>query len=345
MTAEPAPDFAPGLIPVGEVLFARDGVLGRVLLNRPRAINALTDDMVASIAAQLDAWVDDPQVESVSIQGAGERGLCAGGDILQVRRAAMGSGTPAESWALEYDLDEAIASYPKTVVAVMDGIVMGGGVGISAHAGLRIATERSRIAMPETKIGFFPDVGALYLLSRAPGEIGTHLALTGSTIDGPGAVAAGLADAVVSSAAVPGLLRKVAAGEQVLDLGPSAGASGLAAQRDWIDQCYPGDDAVAIVRRLENSAVAEAREAAAVIRRRSPLSVAVTLEAIRRARRMDTLREVLDQDLVLGPHLARHGDLVEGVRALLVDRDNAPRWKHASVSDVTRAEVLAAFEP
>ncbi len=345
VTAEPAPAFAPGLMPIDEVLFARDGALGRVLLNRPRAINALTDEMVASITAQLDAWASDQGIQSVSIEGAGDRGLCAGGDILQVRRAALGEGNPAEYWAREYDLDEAIARYPKTVVAVMDGIVMGGGVGLSGYAGLRLATERSRIAMPETRIGFFPDVGARYLLSRAPGELGTHLALTGITIDGPDAVAVGLADAVVRSAEIPSVLRKVGAGEEALDLGPSLSASALAAQREWIDECYAGDDPATIVGRLAESAVPGAREAAAVIRQRSPLSVAVTLEAIRRARRMGSLREVLDQDLVIGPHLARHGDLVEGVRALLVDRDNAPRWKHASVSDVSRAEVLAAFEP
>lgn len=344
MTSETIPAYAPGLVATDEVLFARDGVLGRVLLNRPRVINALTDDMVASIRAQLDAWVDDPGIQSVSIEGAGDRGLCAGGDILAVRRAVLGDGDPTVFWAREYDLNEAIADYPKTVVAVMDGIVMGGGVGLSAYASLRLATERSRIAMPETKIGFSPDVGALYLLARAPGQLGTHLALTGTTIDGPDAVAVGLADAVVPSAEVPRLLESLAEGADTLDLGPAVGPSRLVAQRGWIDECYAGDDPAVVLTRLQASPEPEARKAAALLEQRSPLSVAVALETIRRARGMASLREVLDQDLVVGTNLARRGDLVEGVRALLVDRDNAPRWKHESIFDLSRAEVLAMFE-
>jgi enoyl-CoA hydratase len=221
---------------------------------------------------------------------------------------------------------------------------MGGGVGLSAYASLRLATEHSRIAMPETKIGFAPDVGALYLLSRAPGELGTHLALTGTTIDGPDAVAVGLADTVVPSAVVPHLLRSLTEGADTLDLGPAAEPSRLVAQRGWIDECFAGDDPAGVLERLQASAQPEARKAAEVLGQRSPLSVAVALEATRRARAMGSLREVLDQDLVVGTNLARRGDLVEGVRALLVDRDNAPRWKHGSISDVSRAEVLSMFE-
>ena len=160
-----------------EVLYARQGHLGRVILNRPRAINVLNDNMVTSILAQLGDWAQDDAVVAVSIQGTGERGLCAGGDIRALRTVVMvGSGEAVRFWAHEYQMNAAIDSYRKPFLSLMDGIVMGGGVGLSAHGSLRLVTERSRVAMPETAIGFSPDVGSLFLLSRAPGEIGAHLA-------------------------------------------------------------------------------------------------------------------------------------------------------------------------
>ncbi|MGH8827164.1 MAG: enoyl-CoA hydratase/isomerase family protein, partial [Jiangellaceae bacterium] len=159
----------------GEVAFGRLGRLGRIRLNRPEVINALTTAMVVSIREQLEAWAHDDAITAVLIDGAGPRGLCAGGDVRALRTSLReGTGAADEFWTQEYRLNAAIAHYPKPFVAVMDGIVMGGGVGVSAHGRVRLATERSRIAMPETAIGFFPDVGSLYLLSRAPGELGTH---------------------------------------------------------------------------------------------------------------------------------------------------------------------------
>ncbi|MEP7192775.1 MAG: 3-hydroxyisobutyryl-CoA hydrolase [Actinomycetota bacterium] len=328
-----------------EVLYARDGHLGRILLNRPRVINVLNHDMVASIMAALKNWEHDNAVAAVSVQGAGERGLCAGGDVRALRKVVMaGSGEAVRFWAHEYQMNAAIGAYPKPFVAFMDGVVMGGGVGISAHGSLRLVTERSRVAMPETTIGFSPDVGSLFLLSRAPGEIGTHLAMTGLSIGGADAITCGLADALIASEDIPGIIARLAAGES-LDPGvgriPAAGD--LAAAREWIDPCYAGDDALTILRTLRAHSAVGAQHAADVLETRAPLAVSIALKAIRRASRMHTLTQVLEQDLMLGGALADSVDFVEGVRALLVDRDNAPRWQHRSLADVDPAEVARVF--
>ena len=329
-----------------EVLYARDGRLGRILLNRPRVINVLNDDMVASIMAQLQDWAQVSAVAVVSIQGAGERGLCAGGDVRALRTVVMaGSGEAVRFWAHEYRMNAAIGAYQKPFVAFMDGVVMGGGVGISAHGSLRLVTERSRVAMPETTIGFSPDVGSLFLLSRAPGETGTHLAMTGLSIGGADAIYCGLADGLISSADIPRIVARLAAGESVdgIGVGRTSSMGDLAAAREWIDPCYAGDDAHAILRALRAHPAPGAQHAADVLATRAPLAVSIALEAVRRASRMDTLAQVLEQDLVLGGALADSVDFVEGVRALLVDRDNAPRWQHRSLADVDPAEVARVF--
>jgi len=328
-----------------DVLYAREGHLGRIMLNRPRVLNVLNDQMVTSIVAQLDDWAHDEAVHAVSIQGAGDRGLCAGGDVKALRAVVMaGLAEPVQFWVDEYRMNAAIADYPKPFVAFMDGIVMGGGVGISAHGSLRLATERSRMAMPETAIGFFPDVGSLFLLSRAPGGTGTHLAMTGLSVGGADAVFCGLADAVIDSQDIPAIISRLAAGEVLeADIGATTMTGNLAAERDWIDSCYAGNDAAAILRALRAHASPGAQEAADVLETRAPLAVAASLQAIRRAAGMDTLAEVLEQDRVLGGAFADSPDFVEGVRALLVDRDNAPRWSHASLQEVDPAEVTLMF--
>jgi len=328
-----------------DVLYAREGHLGRILLNRPRVINVLNSQMVSSVLAQLESWAQDDSVAAVSIQGAGERGLCAGGDVRAQRTMSIdGSADPVDFWVREYQMNATIASYPKPFVAFMDGIVMGGGVGISAHGSLRLVTERTRIAMPETAIGFSPDVGSLFLLSRAPGELGTHLAMTGLSIGGADAVSCGLADALVDSSQIPELITRLAAGESLdAGVGDVAAVGDLAAEGGWIASCYTGDDPVAILKALQEHPAAGARHSAEVLRTRSPLAVCVALEAIRRAGRMETLAQVLDQDLSLGGAFAGSADFLEGVRALLVDRDNAPRWRHGSLEEVAAADVAAMF--
>ncbi|NYF98651.1 enoyl-CoA hydratase/isomerase family protein [Janibacter cremeus] len=369
------PDFTPGSTGTEEVLFACDGVLGRVLLNRPRAINSLTRDMVVAMQAQLTAWEGEDAITAIAIEGAGEKGLCAGGDVRAVREAHLAGGPGGvDFWADEYALDAQIAEYPKPVIAVMDGVVMGGGLGISMFADARWATERSRIAMPETIIGFFPDVGATYLLSRAPGELGTHMAMTGATVTGADAVHVGLADSVVDSASIPDLLAAVAAGGPV-ETAPSTGGEGavlgshvprgrsegpraraskggvsdaategdLAGAREWIDECYAGDDPAAVIERLRGHANPQAQVAAKEISMRSPLSVAVTLEALRRAADATSVREVLRTDTIVSANLLHRPDFSEGVRALLVDKDKQPRWEHPDLVSVPRSAVRELF--
>ena len=261
------------------------------------------------------------------------------------RPSSSGTGDPTRFWADEYALDALIHAYPKPYVAFMDGVVMGGGVGISAYGSLRLVTERSRVAMPETAIGFFPDVGALYLLARAPGELGTHLALTGATVGGADAVMLGLADALVDSADLPTIRAALAEGSGADALAGLRrdGEPLLVAERDWVDECYAGDDPVLVLKALQAHAAPAARAAATLLAQRSPLSVAVTLEAIRRAADMATLEQVLEQDRVLSAALMGSPDFSEGVRAVLVDRDHQPRWTHPSLEAVSREEVDRAF--
>lgn len=328
-----------------DVLYLRQGALGRVLLNRPKAINSLTTPMVTSLREQLHAWTEDDAVAAVSIEGLGPKGLCAGGDMRAARQSALdGTGDAVTFFDIEYGVNALLGAYPKPVVAFMDGIVMGGGVGLSGHDSLRLATERTRLAMPETAIGFFCDVGGSYLLARAPGELGAYLAMTGTSVSGADAVHAGFADAVIDSADWPHLVERLAAGELLTaDVGDTPPSS-LAAQQDWIDECFTGDDASAILARLEEHREDAARECAALIRSRSPLSVAVVLEQVRRARSM-TLPEVLAQDLVLARRFVERSDMPEGVRDVLVDKGKGsrPQWLYPTVEDVPRSVVDSMF--
>lgn len=349
VTPLPEPDFAPAPGHTPEVEYAVAAGIGRIRLNRPRAINSLTTDMCTSLLAQLQAWATDDEVAAVFIEGAGAKGLCAGGDVRALRELLLAGDTEAavEFWRLEYAVNGLIASYPKPYVAWMDGVVMGGGVGVSAHGSRRLVTETSKVAMPETIIGFFPDVGGLYFLSRAPGELGTHVALTGLPVSGADAIVVGLADELVSSTDKDEVLAGLATAphptaDQASE-GSDGAASELLAQRGWIDECYAGDDMAVILERLRSHEDPAAREAGEVLSLRSPHSLVITLEAIRRAQHL-SVQEVLDQDARLGEHFAAHPDFTEGVRALLVDKDNNPQWAQASILDVDAAVVRAAFD-
>ncbi|MFF5447832.1 enoyl-CoA hydratase/isomerase family protein [Streptomyces sp. NPDC012888] len=331
----------------GGVRVARTGRTGRITLDRPRALNALTHSMVREIAAALDAWEHDPEVTQVLVDGAGGRGLCAGGDVRAIHRDAAGGGTGTVAfWRDEYRLNARVARYPKPYVAFMDGIVMGGGVGISAHGGVRVVTERSRVAMPETGIGFVPDVGGTHLLGRAPGELGLHLALTGDAVGAADAVLCGLADQFVPSARLPELARDLA-GADVHEVLPEyaepAGTGELASARAWIDACYCAPTAEEIVDRLLGHGDPAAKEAAETILGRSPTAVKVTLASVRRARALGTLERVLEQEFrVSCAALAGLPDLVEGIRAQVIDKDRRPRWNPASLTEVD-ATAVARF--
>lgn len=339
------PVFAPVPGHTDVVLAARQGSLGRVRLNRPKAINALDDPMVEAMLTLLQEWAADDSIQAVLLDGSGERGLCAGGDVVALRNAAVAGdvGPALHFWRREYELNRLIHDYPKPYAAWMDGVVMGGGIGVSVHGRHRWVTERTRAAMPETAIGFFPDVGGCYYLAHAPGETGTHAALTGVPIAGADAVALGFADLLVESGEKESIVAGFASGEMPRGLARGEVESSLMAGREWIDECYAGDDPVAIVQRLAAHDHPDAKAAAEVIRGRSPFSVAVTLEALRRSQNLD-VSGVLAQDETLTRTFAAHPDFAEGVRALLVDKDKNPHWAHPDLESVPRAEVEAAFE-
>lgn len=340
----------------GDVLVHRRGHLGHLVLNRPKSINALTHSMVITIAAALKKWESDDSVATVLISGAGDRGLCAGGDIIAIYTDAIradetgkkiGGAASASFWADEYALNALIARYPKPYVAFMDGVVLGGGVGVSAHGSFRVVTEQTRLGMPETGIGFVPDVGGTFLLSRAPGELGTHLALTAGSVTGADAIALGLADHFVTSDRLAELavaLETRSAADAIAKLATAPGASVLLQQRQWIDECYASNDASEIVTRLEASPNAEAQRAALSILTKSPTAVSVALESLRRARALDTLEEVLDQEFRVSLRFTQGTELVEGVRAQVIDKDRTPHWSPPTLDDVRRPDIEAYFE-
>lgn len=327
-------------------LFTTEGHTGVITLNRPRALNALTHPMVLRITEALTAWEHDPAVVQVLIRGAGERGLCAGGDIRAIHDDAKAGGDASEGfWRDEYRLNALIARFPKPYVALMDGIVMGGGVGVSAHGSVRVVTERSRVAMPETGIGFVPDVGGTHLLARAPGELGTHLALTGS-VGAADALLCGLADHFVPAARLPELTAGLAGtpAREVLARHSDAPAPGeLAERRSWIDRCYAADTVEEIVERLLAEGDPAAKETAETILAKSPTSLKVTLAAVRRARGLGSLERVLEQEFRVSCHALRAPDLVEGVRAQVIDKDRNPRWSPPALADVDTGAVERFF--
>lgn len=330
-----------------EVLVERRGALGHIILNRPRAINALTHGMVRTIAHALNEWERDDAVETILITGAGERGLCAGGDIVGIYHDALAGGEATQHfWRDEYHLNARIANYPKPLVVFMDGIVLGGGIGISAHAAVRVVTERTRFGMPEVGIGFAPDVGGTWLLSRAPGEIGTHLGLTGGMGSGADAIALGFADHYVPADWLPTLttaLESTPAAQAIATVATDPPAPSLFAQKQWIDECYAGNDPTVIVERLLRSKVSEARAVAAVILAKSPTGISVTLEALRRSREAASLEEVLNQDYRVSTKFLAGTELVEGIRAQVIDKDRMPRWSPPSLSEVERSDIDAYF--
>lgn len=325
------------------VLTHRRGRLAIAELNRPRAINALTHEMVGLLQAALDDWAANDSVATVALVGAGDRGLCAGGDLVAMHRDARdGTRGSVDFWRDEYALDHAIATFPKPFVAVMDGVVMGGGVGLSAHARHRVVTERTRFGLPETRIGFVPDVGGPWLLSHAPGELGTHVALTAATLDGADAIALGAADVLVPADRVAELLAALETEDVdavLARLAVEPPGSGLAAAREWVDAAYAGDDPEVIVERLRASDVPAAHEAADEVEARSPTAVAVTLAALRRAATLPDLRTALDQDLHVSTALLDVPDMAEGIRAQVIDKDRTPRWQPATLAEVDPAVV------
>jgi enoyl-CoA hydratase len=324
--------------------------LGRLTLNRPRALNALNLTMIGELTAALDDWEHDGDVDVVLLDGAGDRGLCAGGDVRALyEQIASGEAEGAgEFFRTEYALNARIAEYPKPIIALADGITMGGGIGLAGHASVRVVTERSRLAMPETRIGFTPDVGGTWLLAHAPGRLGEYLALTGATMDAADAIHAGLADHYVLSedldALRAALQTRADSREIVGRFAATPPPSALAAQREWIDDAFAAATVGEIVDRLRARTEAAASTTAAVLRELSPTALAVTLEAVRRARELPDLRAALTQEYGLVMWFAMtQPDLVEGIRAQVVDKDRTPRWQPATIEELETDAAASAL--
>ena len=340
----------------GEILFARRGVAGIVTLNRPQALNALTFSMVLALRAQLDHWASEARVRHVLIRAAGERAFCAGGDIraLYDLHQAGRIDEVIEFWAQEYPLNAAIKHYNKPYVALVDGLVMGGGVGVSMHGALRIAGDRFAFAMPEVGIGFFPDVGATFLMPRLPGKIGTYLALTGNRLGPADAVAFGLATHHVPSARFGALLDALCKSD---DLGKTlagfvvdAGPASLLPLVKLIDRAFAGATIEAILAALDQEAAGAgadasfAREQAALIRTKCPLSLKIALEQMKRGASLD-FDQAMRTEFRIVNRVARGQNFYEGVRAAVLDKDNAPRWNPATLAEVSAEAVAAQFAP
>jgi enoyl-CoA hydratase len=335
-----------------EVLIRREGRAGRITMNRPKALNALTYAMVGSIRSALLEWKDDPAVELVLIDGAGERGLCAGGDVRSLYDSrTRGSGLARAFWREEYRLNASIGRYPKPCVALQDGIVMGGGIGLSSHASHRIVTERSQLAMPETGIGLIPDVGGTWLLANAPGEVGAYLGLTGAAMRDADAIYARFSDAMVPSAKLPALIDRLidagggSIGEAIRSQAENPGESELARRRSAIDLSCAGAEVERMHLGLAGLPEPWAAKARADLGQKSPKALKLTLAAIRQARGLPSLEEALKVEYRLTVRLFEDGEFPEGVRALLIDKDRTPKWSPPTLGEVTDELVARYLSP
>ncbi|MGJ0507335.1 MAG: 3-hydroxyisobutyryl-CoA hydrolase [Methylocystis sp.] len=329
-----------------ELLMSRSRRLGRIRLNRPKALNSLTLSMVRLFTEALKTFARDDEVAAVLVTGEGDRGLCAGGDIRALYDLRDGDKTYyRDFWREEYELNALIASYAKPYVVVMDGLVMGGGVGVSAHGSCRIVTERTRLAMPETGIGFIPDVGGTWLLSRAGGA-GVYMALSGATVSGADALAAGLADWSIDSGKIAELsarLHEIACAEDVravlAEFNHPLEPGELSQNRAVLDNLTAEESVEEVLTRLAEADSAFARRAAAEISKKSPTSLKVTQALLRRATNAATLRECLIREFRAACRLLERHDLYEGIRAAIIDKDKAPKWRPATLQEVSLDSV------
>jgi enoyl-CoA hydratase len=335
-----------------DLLLERRGRMGLIRLNRPQTLNALTLEMTGRLDQALRNWAVDPNVSLVLIRGEGPRAFCAGGDIRALYDAGPGSSYTEIFYRHEYALNRRIFRFPKPYVALVDGITMGGGVGVSATGSHFVATERTIFAMPETGIGLFPDVGSTWLLPRCPGETGIYLGLTGTRIAAADLVALGIAKATVPSAALDGLETELAecntAGEVDLLLdrhkvGP--GKPALDFYRNAIDRCFGAPTVEEILSALEKERTDWARDASAALRTKSPTSLKVSLRQLRLGRTLPDFETAMRVEFRLMQRFMAGGDFFEGVRALLIDKDQRPRWSPDRLEAVSEAMVDAYFAP
>ncbi len=337
-----------------DVLIRTVGRIGRITLNRPNVLNALTREMIASIGGVLAEWAHDKKVIAVLMDGAGERGLCAGGDIRWLYEVARAKrfDEAASFFANEYRMNAKIAAFPKPHIALMDGVIMGGGIGISSHGSRRIVTDRAVLSMPEVSIGMIPDAGGTFLLSRAPDELGIHAALTAMRLSAADAIVLRLADKVISADSVPSLIEEIERAEdtraidQALEISAVApGGSWLEGARSWIVRCYRGNDMEAITAALDASPNPGAHAALRAIHEQSPTALKITLRALREAQSEPVLRSCLCREFRLAMRCLQSHDFLEGVRAKIIDKDDNPVWQPASLEKVSAAMADRYFSP
>jgi enoyl-CoA hydratase len=332
-----------------DIRFERKETLGIAILDRPAALNALTRDMVRGLSRQLALWKNDPDVRSVLVRSAGGRAFCVGGDIRAVtdlaRRDGVGAATPF--FHDEYRLNWRISAFPKPYVAVLDGVTMGGGVGISAHGRYRVVTEQTLIAMPETAIGFFPDVGGTWILPRCPGEIGMYLGLTGARLHAADSLEAGMGTHFLPRTRLAELEDRLASGQDAQRcleaLAEQPGPGSLLDLRQRIDHAFGAGTLAEVEARLD--ATDWGKERLAELAQRSPLSLMATFAQLRRGAVMGSLAEALRLEYRMVHRFLAGHDFAEGVRALLVDKDKRPRWSHAATGEVGSEEVEACMAP
>jgi enoyl-CoA hydratase len=339
-----------------ELVVTTEGSLGVIRLNRPKALNALTLDMVRLMDAALDRFERDESVGVILLEGAGERGLCAGGDIRGLYDSIRAGGDLGKVfWREEYILNARIASLKKPYVSFMDGVVMGGGVGLSAHGAHRVVTEKTQLAMPETGIGFFPDVGGTWLLSRAPGQLGTYYGLTGQSMTGVDAIRCGFADLLVPAEklgelrqaltrlggdANNGMVRGVLA-HYALPRGPAP----IDEHRKLIDTAMAHENAIDIISAFERDFTEFSQGVARTLRTKSPTSLKLTMRLLREAKASTSLRQCLAREYGAALEIFISHDFPEGIRAAVIDKDKSPKWQPATLADVTPSMIDAYFVP
>lgn len=339
-----------------DILFTELSNIGLVTLNRPKALNALTHDMVIELYEQLGEWQTDPEIKAIMIQGAGDKAFCAGGDIRKIYEAKNDKELSIKQFFWdEYRLNHRIFHYPKPYISLLDGITMGGGVGVSIHGAYRIATERFVFAMPETSIGFFPDVGGSYFLPRCPGETGIYLGLTGDRIKTGDAIYLELVNYFVSVERLPDLIDSLATNymgedstEKIVELIKAAktadGHPPLAEYRNDIDYCFKFDTVEEIFKALEHRKNPWCEATLQTLKTKSPTSLKVTLKQLRNGKKL-SFDECLKMEYRMDMRFLRGHDLYEGIRAVLIDKDQKPQWKPSDLSQITDAEVDAYFAP
>lgn len=331
--------------PSGDILFAVRGRLGHATMNRPKALNALTLGMSQALDRNLRAWAHDPAIDTVAITGAGDRAFCAGGDIRALYDSGPGGRLTRDFYWHEYRLNRRIHRFPKDYVALIDGIAMGGGVGVSMTGRIRAVSERALFAMPETGIGLFPDVGATYFLTRTPGQLGMFLGMTGARLKAADLVYCGLATHYVPSARMAELvaaLESEPVAAALARFAQSAGDSPMAAHRAAIDRCFSGDTVETILEALAGEGTDWAIATRDTLLQKSPTSLRVTVRQLRAGAGLD-FEDCMRLEYRLVQRFMAGGDFFEGVRSVVIDKDNAPRWNPARLEDVDPTRIDQYF--